>query len=297
MFRIFLAVRSPSCLAFCYARRFVHSSSPTFNQSEHQHVDALRKQRREFETELNRRHFEKYSHKLKEVGVESHDILKQKVSEIKSIEEQQEQFLRGRDEKKDNDNEPLDAVEKQDETKQQKINHPKMYAPKGLQDLIHMDKIQNRTAEEISQIWTTFLQEKSSLSAIIPNETYSKLKERMTKYPMFVLPLGRDEGSEFFLTQCFGDKHLFTSLLEYQLHKDTAPTYLINHHFTELSDSKGIVLIYGNILSSNIQLQQAQQLAHLLQYFYLVDNNFEIVKSFHENPQDFDFNRILAALP
>lgn len=89
---------------------------------------------------------------------------------------------------------------------------------KKLDDIMKLDLLQDKTADEIKDIWLQYHKEKNDvLVATIPTETYKLLEQRSKEHPIFVLPLPRSQGFEFFLMQFAGNTVHFTPLLAYQV--------------------------------------------------------------------------------
>lgn len=83
-----------------------------------------------------------------------------------------------------------------------------------------LDLLQDKTAKEIENIWLEYHKHKDDvLVATIPTETYNLLTERSKEYPIFILPLPRSQGFEFFLLQFASNSVHFTPLLCYQVWK------------------------------------------------------------------------------
>lgn len=82
-----------------------------------------------------------------------------------------------------------------------------------------LDLLQDKTADEIKEIWLQYHKEKDVLVASIPTETFNLLMERSKEYPLFILPLPRSQGFEFFLLQFASNTVHFTPLLCYQVIK------------------------------------------------------------------------------
>lgn len=81
-----------------------------------------------------------------------------------------------------------------------------------------VDLLQDKSAEEVEDIWLQYhKQKKEILVATIPSSTFNLLTERSMKYPLFILPLPRSQGFEFFLLQFSGNTVHFTPLLCYQV--------------------------------------------------------------------------------
>lgn len=85
-----------------------------------------------------------------------------------------------------------------------------------------MDLLHDKTADEIKSIWLEYhKQKKDVLVAAIPTDTYNLLTERSNQYPIFLLPLPRSEGYEFFVLQFAANSVHFTPLLCYQVRNVT----------------------------------------------------------------------------
>lgn len=83
-----------------------------------------------------------------------------------------------------------------------------------------LDLLENKTAKEIENIWLEYHKQKDDvLVATIPAETYNLLTERSKEYPIFIVPLPRSQGYEFFLLQFASNSVHFTPLLCYQVRR------------------------------------------------------------------------------
>ena len=84
-----------------------------------------------------------------------------------------------------------------------------------------------------------------AVAAVIPVETYKIMQERFKEFNTFLFPLPRDMGYEFIVVQFLGHEAHFSTLINYQAHKENAPECLSMVHYTELAEEKGIVLMVG----------------------------------------------------
>lgn len=80
-----------------------------------------------------------------------------------------------------------------------------------------LDLLHDKTADEIKSIWLEYHKQKDVLVATIPTDTFKLLNERAKDHPLFILPLPRSQGFEFFLLQFAGNTVHFTPLLCYQV--------------------------------------------------------------------------------
>lgn len=182
----------------------------------------------------------------------------------------------------------------------------KMGAPKKLSEILDMAKLEEMSADEIAKVWAQHQASLNRLYAVLLKETFAKLFERSTRYPLFIFPLPREEtedggGIEMFFGQWdgVGLRWVFTSLAEFKAKGADSRPYLFLSFYPELRESKGIVLLSGeadNNLLSNKE-SDAQLLASLLQFYYLTsEDNLNLVKTFNQSPKDFNFDHLLESL-
>lgn len=88
---------------------------------------------------------------------------------------------------------------------------------KKLSDIMKIELLEDKTADEIKHIWLDYHSSKDVIAATIPTETYELLIARGKKYPLFIFPLPRSQGFEFFLLQFASNTVHFTPLLCYQV--------------------------------------------------------------------------------
>lgn len=179
-----------------------------------------------------------------------------------------------------------------------KVIQPSDTKEARLSDIMNMDMIQGKTKEEIEQIWTEYHKQKDYICAIMECQQYERIFDCGKKYPLFLLPLPRKQGYEFFLSQFQGNKVYMTSLLWYQTHKENAPECLTLTHYTEFKDSKGIVLMRGEFDLNFLNCQEAQCLANELQLYYTGKSSerLKLLETFNNAPNDFKYNDLIGQL-
>merc|ERR1712083_538234 len=87
------------------------------------------------------------------------------------------------------------------------------------------------------------------------------MKERFQEYNTFVFPIPRMNGYEFVMVQFQGNEAHFTTLINFQAHKENAPECLNLFHYTELMETKGIVLMVGEYDKDSLNISEAKCLA------------------------------------
>lgn len=88
---------------------------------------------------------------------------------------------------------------------------------RNLNDIMKIDLIKDKDATDIKQIWEEYHIQKDVIAATIPSKTYEKIANLSNKYPMFILPLPRSQGFEFFMLQFVNNTIHFTPLICYQV--------------------------------------------------------------------------------
>lgn len=161
-----------------------------------------------------------------------------------------------------------------------------------------VELIEDKTKDEISQIWQEYHKNKDCIAGILNAEQYERIFELGIKYPTFLLPLPREKGYEFIMVQFHGSEIHMTPLLWFQTHKENAPECLTMIHYCELKDTKGIVLMRGEFDIKSINVQEAQCLANELQLYYSNEDpkRLELIKTFTENPDSFKHMDLIAQL-
>jgi ATP synthase F1 complex assembly factor 1 len=161
--------------------------------------------------------------------------------------------------------------------------------------------MQSLPRDELERVWIQHHQSKDNiLVAVIPAETYTLFHARTRAYPLFTLPIPRQEGVEFFLAQHDGHVTHMTSLLEYKIHRESALPYLTLVHYTDYLD-KGVVLMHGEISTradgtAMLSRWDARYLAMDLQRWYITDTNkLKLVQKFTSNPSEVDVEEIIEA--
>ncbi|KAI9209735.1 ATP11 protein-domain-containing protein [Polychytrium aggregatum] len=173
---------------------------------------------------------------------------------------------------------------------------------KKLDEIMQLDKVATETPERIGEIWNTYYSSKPNyVSALVPGEFYKKLSERAKTYPMFILPLPRDQGFEFVLLQFSGNQTFLTPLIEYQTHRENARPHLVLNYYTDLVEDKGIVLMSGELGAtesgaSSFSISDAQNLVYQMQLFYVTgpDSMTSLVERFNKDPANFDYQLLIT---
>uniref|UniRef100_A0A672IT59 ATP synthase mitochondrial F1 complex assembly factor 1 n=1 Tax=Salarias fasciatus TaxID=181472 RepID=A0A672IT59_SALFA len=155
---------------------------------------------------------------------------------------------------------------------------------KTLGSILNLEMIQEKSGEEISELWMKYFSTKDTISAVIPVS--------------FLYALPQKEGYEFFVGQWSGNELHFTSLINVQTLGENAPSQLILYHYPELRQEKGIVLMTAEKDPKFITVHQAQCLANQVQLFYGTQRQetYRLVETFNHHPADFKHMSVIAEL-
>jgi len=168
---------------------------------------------------------------------------------------------------------------------------------KKIEDIMKVDLMEGKSAEEIKTIWLEYHRLKDTIAAVIPSEVFDLMMENAKKYPIFILPIPRSQGYEFMMFQFAANVIHFTPLLCYQVHKENAPECLNIVHYTEFKD-KGIVLMRGEYDTKVLTAQEALCLANQFKLYYTDSNpkKLELLDTFTKTPEKFKHMDVIKEL-
>ncbi|KAL8561746.1 hypothetical protein ACOMHN_026029 [Nucella lapillus] len=180
----------------------------------------------------------------------------------------------------------------------QPVTRSASYSPaKGLDSLMKLDLVQDKTAAEVEQIWKEYHGTKDCVFAVLQKDNFEDLMTKAQNCPTFIYPLPRDDGHEFILMQFDGKEVQFTPLAMYQMVKENAPACLTLVHYTELLDTKGIVLMSGQYDDKVLKREDAVMLVQMMAIYYGKSSpQFDRVQTFNHCPQEFDHQQLLNDL-
>lgn len=90
---------------------------------------------------------------------------------------------------------------------------------------------------------------------------------------------------------------LFTGLEDYKARGTQAAPYLTTTFYTDLSETKDLVLIRGDVVfTSKLTDEEAKWMMETAQSFYLNDTRYKLVERFNKHTHDFEFKDVLQAL-
>ncbi|CCH44463.1 hypothetical protein BN7_4027 [Wickerhamomyces ciferrii] len=180
---------------------------------------------------------------------------------------------------------------------------------KTLSSFVDVEKISELPLKELEYIWRArFAKHDNALISLVPGEVFDKLYKNARENPTFVLPLPR-EGEGFDLHyiqwQFVGPNTvhcMFTTLMEFKVHKEFARPHTSIIFHTELKDDKDVVLMNGTVeKDAAVKLPESQLLLLNVQRFYGVlaeteasKRRLQLLKDFTSGSSNFTVEALLA---
>jgi len=161
--------------------------------------------------------------------------------------------------------------------------------PAKLDGLMRTDRLGDVSAEDLGKVWTKYWSDRSTVSAIINADVYETMQPRMRDFPVFIYPLPREQGYEFYMSQFTEHHSFFTSLINYQMNGEDAPWQICFKMYPELKESHGVILMAAEFDDNALNLMEAQFLAQLQQLFYAnpTERRVELLRNFNHFPDSF----------
>ncbi|KAJ3090550.1 hypothetical protein HK100_007406 [Physocladia obscura] len=170
---------------------------------------------------------------------------------------------------------------------------------KPLHQIVDIARLSNELPERIELIWNEYHSSREGLiSGVMQSSFYKNFKSKGKEFPLFILPLPRESGVEFYLLQFAFNQIYYTSLLEYKTKQTEAKPRLTLTHYDDFSHSKNIVLMRGEVdtETSLLKPEDARLLVLLTQMFYATggESKKKLVEIFNKSPQEFDYQLLIS---
>jgi len=238
---------------------------------------------------LDNPYFDKYASKIAKLQQQAPEEFLAKLEQQR--EEERKKAAKQKQQEKERSYSELMNPKKPVEAKPSELPYKK------LEDVMKLELVKDKTAEEIKAIWIAYHTKKDVIAATIPTEIFDTLMANSKKYPVFIFPIPRSQGFEFIMLQFAANTIHFTPLLCYQVHKENAPECLNIVHYTEFRD-KGVVLMRGELDTNILTAQEAQCLANQLQLYYTQNNptKLQLLETFTKKPEEFSHMDVIKEL-
>jgi len=272
-------IRTTRTKLFCQRspRLCLHSSSKLRNSGEAEEMDDLQKNP----------HYAKYADKIAKLQKTSPQEF---LARLSKVEDSKKAEAQGSSKERD--------FSLPTKPKSGLASQVSMKKEKKLDDVMKMELIEDKSTEEIASLWRAHFGVKECLCAVIPSDTFQQMKERYSIHKTFLMPLPRKNGYEFFVVQFLGNEAHFTSLINFQAFNENAPECLTLVHYTDIAESKKIVLMQGEFDGNSLSLQEAQCLANQVEMYYCnpSESKKNLLETFTFKPQEFKHQDLVDQL-
>uniref|UniRef100_A0A1J3J315 ATP synthase mitochondrial F1 complex assembly factor 1 n=1 Tax=Noccaea caerulescens TaxID=107243 RepID=A0A1J3J315_NOCCA len=169
--------------------------------------------------------------------------------------------------------------------------------PKPLDSIMDLHRAQSKSPEELTSAWDDYHLGRGHIGITMNAMLYRLLEQRASECRYFVIPLWRGHGYITMFAQVEAPHMIFTGLEDYKARGTQAAPYLTTTFYTELSETKDLVFIRGDVVfTSKLTDEEAKWLMEAAQSFYLNDSRYKLLERFNKHTQDFEFKDVLQAL-
>jgi len=179
---------------------------------------------------------------------------------------------------------------KKDQVRRLKTAEKAAKKPAVLNDVMHMDSLKNLDRIDIVNLWQEFHRHKEGLlAAVMSGTVYDKMSNLASVHKLFVMPLPRPDGYEFFFMQFEHNTFHFTPLIMYQKHQDSAPVALRLINYVDLKTEKDLVLLRGEYDAKLLRAEDAHFLAVQTNFYYgeVNESRLSLLEKFTKEPDQF----------
>ncbi|KAF8101007.1 hypothetical protein N665_0212s0047 [Sinapis alba] len=169
--------------------------------------------------------------------------------------------------------------------------------PKPLDSIMDLERAKTKSPEELTSIWDDYHLGRGHIGITMKAQLYRLLEQRAAECRYFVIPLWRGNGYVTMFAQVEAPHMIFTGLEDYKARGTQAAPYLTSTFYTELSETKDLVFIRGDVVfTSKLTDGEAKWIMETAQSFYLNDTRYKLLERFNKLTHDFEFKDVLQAL-
>ncbi|KAK2194374.1 ATP11 [Babesia duncani] len=168
--------------------------------------------------------------------------------------------------------------------------------PRTLHEVAKVPLLKSRDPETIAKLWEAqFCNRNDVVTRTISHESFIQIAINAKHSPMFLVPLNKGHGKHFNLVAQFASSKniLFTSVDSVKVNGlEQSPPYYIVTLYDELSSSKNLVLVRGDITNpKDITKNDAKFIMGYILAFYTDFNLYQWVHQFNHNAREFDLEK------
>jgi len=179
---------------------------------------------------------------------------------------------------------------KNDQVRRFKTAEQAAKKPRTLNDVMQQDSLKNLERNDIINLWQEFHRHKEGLlAAVMSSSVYQKMSDLASVHKLYVMPLPRTDGYEFFFMQFEDNTFHFTPLIMYQTHKDNAPVALRLINYVDLKHDKDLVLLRGEYDPKCLRAEDAHFMAVQTNFYYgeVNESRLALLEKFTAHPDEF----------
>ena len=166
-------------------------------------------------------------------------------------------------------------------------------APRTLDEVVKLDLLKDESPARINEIWQEYHDSKEDvIGASWTTNDYESFLKTGKSASMFVFPVERSDGNFVMLSQVQEKHCILTMLDEYKLNPTNAQPWLALTFYDDLAEDKDVVLVRGDVLISQLTLEEGKRLWGNVRHFYL--NETDQVDKFNNDPNGFNIDSHLA---
>lgn len=175
-------------------------------------------------------------------------------------------------------------------------------SPKHLNELMKLEQLEGKSAEEVEAIWSEYHEKEAHrVASVMSASEWSLFSSSAKQSPLFVLPIKKPGGGYLsLLSQAQLPLILLTTVDEYRTQTVNAPAHLTITVYDELKESNGLVLLRGDIINDKtISKTEGRLLMELLRAFYGSEGDYKDKSGpyvFNHSPSSFSFSDLLSKL-
>ncbi|KAL0785612.1 hypothetical protein Bca101_001858 [Brassica carinata] len=141
--------------------------------------------------------------------------------------------------------------------------------PKPLDSIMDLERAKTKSPEELTSIWDDYHLGRGHIGITMKAQLYRLLEQRAAECRYFVIPLWREMVTLQCLLKVFEAPHMiFTGLEDYKARGTQAAPYLTSTFYTELSETKDLVFIRGDVVfTSKLTDEEAKWIMETSQSF------------------------------
>jgi len=167
--------------------------------------------------------------------------------------------------------------------------------PRRLSDILKTELLADKSAVEISALWTAYHDKKDNVHGLTLNAAQGKsVLSRAAQCPFFLHPVFRERGHFMILSQFQAPNYFLLAYLEdYRNDPARAQPLLTVSVFDDLAEEHGLNLVRCDVVSKGIEDDEGYAICQRLLDDYENEDNFRTVHLFNKKPDSFDVDEFV----